>query len=287
MRTSGTAVVFSGLTVVLALLALWLVPVRAVQSMAAGAMMVVTRRRAGVVDPAARAPAPARAARRPRPDPPPGTAGARPARRVLGRAGSGGSCAGPLVWFCASAGLLDRAHAARDRARDRQPHARADAPVVADRRRERHPVVADHRAGAGRGRGDLDPASARSRATSPHSPPAARRVAAEVARDPPRPGPPRSGGLETRSTSRRLIRVDPESEPAENTIVPRLRTGDPRRPDRAGGDGRRRRRLGVQLRPEPGGRLRPVDGDRRGRRARVRACSWCCCARCSCRSRRS
>ena len=42
MRTSGTAVVFSGLTVVLALLALWLVPVRAVQSMAAGAMMVVT-----------------------------------------------------------------------------------------------------------------------------------------------------------------------------------------------------------------------------------------------------
>jgi uncharacterized membrane protein YdfJ with MMPL/SSD domain len=42
MRTSGTAVAFSGLTVVLSLFALWIVPVRAVQSMAAGAMMVVS-----------------------------------------------------------------------------------------------------------------------------------------------------------------------------------------------------------------------------------------------------
>ncbi|HYX83660.1 MAG TPA: MMPL family transporter [Gaiellales bacterium] len=36
MRTSGTAFAFSGLTVVLSLLALWIVPVRAIQSMAAG-----------------------------------------------------------------------------------------------------------------------------------------------------------------------------------------------------------------------------------------------------------
>src|SRR4051812_10797019 len=41
MRTSGTAVVFSGLTVIVSLGTIWLVPVRAVQSMAAGAMLVV------------------------------------------------------------------------------------------------------------------------------------------------------------------------------------------------------------------------------------------------------
>jgi RND superfamily putative drug exporter len=41
MRTSGTAVVFSGVTVILSLLSIWVVPVRAVQSMAAGAIMVV------------------------------------------------------------------------------------------------------------------------------------------------------------------------------------------------------------------------------------------------------
>jgi RND superfamily putative drug exporter len=41
MRTSGTAVIFSGLTVIVSLGTIWLVPVRAVQSMAAGAMLVV------------------------------------------------------------------------------------------------------------------------------------------------------------------------------------------------------------------------------------------------------
>jgi uncharacterized membrane protein YdfJ with MMPL/SSD domain len=41
MRTSGTAVVFSGGTVIISLGTIWLVPVRAVQSMAAAAMLVV------------------------------------------------------------------------------------------------------------------------------------------------------------------------------------------------------------------------------------------------------
>ncbi len=41
MRTSGTAVVFSGITVIVSLGTVWIVPVRAVQSMAAGAMLVV------------------------------------------------------------------------------------------------------------------------------------------------------------------------------------------------------------------------------------------------------
>ena len=40
MRTSGTAVVFSGLTVIVSLGTVWLIPVRAVQSMAGAAMLV-------------------------------------------------------------------------------------------------------------------------------------------------------------------------------------------------------------------------------------------------------
>ena len=41
MRTSGRAVVFSGLTVLVSLGTVWIVPVRAVQSMAAASMLVV------------------------------------------------------------------------------------------------------------------------------------------------------------------------------------------------------------------------------------------------------
>jgi RND superfamily putative drug exporter len=41
MRTSGTAVVFSGITVIVSLASIWIVPVRAVQSMALAAIMVV------------------------------------------------------------------------------------------------------------------------------------------------------------------------------------------------------------------------------------------------------
>ncbi len=41
MSTSGTAVVFSGMTVVVSLASIWIVPVRAVQSMALAAIMVV------------------------------------------------------------------------------------------------------------------------------------------------------------------------------------------------------------------------------------------------------
>ena len=41
MRTSGTAVVFSGMTVIVSLASIWIVPVRAVQSMALAAIMVV------------------------------------------------------------------------------------------------------------------------------------------------------------------------------------------------------------------------------------------------------
>ncbi|MDQ1730089.1 MAG: putative drug exporter of the superfamily, partial [Pseudonocardiales bacterium] len=42
MRTSGTAVAFSGLTVIVSLASIWIVPVRAIQSMALAAIIVVT-----------------------------------------------------------------------------------------------------------------------------------------------------------------------------------------------------------------------------------------------------
>jgi RND superfamily putative drug exporter len=42
MATSGTAVAFSGMTVIVSLASIWIVPVRAVQSMALAAIMVVT-----------------------------------------------------------------------------------------------------------------------------------------------------------------------------------------------------------------------------------------------------
>ena len=103
MRTSGTAVVFSGLTVVLALLALWLVPVRAVQSMAAGAMMVVT---VAVLASSTLLPAllhilgrrvdRGRIRRRPRPG--------RDRRGEFWERWVGRIMRRPLLWFCASAG---------------------------------------------------------------------------------------------------------------------------------------------------------------------------------------
>ena len=49
MRTSGTAVVFSGITVIVSLASIWIVPVRAVQSMALAAIMVVAVTIAGTL----------------------------------------------------------------------------------------------------------------------------------------------------------------------------------------------------------------------------------------------
>jgi len=194
------------------------------------------RRRAGVVHPAPRAPAPARAARRPRPDPPPRTAGGRPARRVLDPLGRADH-APPAPLVLRVGGPAHRAHAARDRARDRQPHARADAPVVADRRRERHPVVADHRARTGRGRGDLDP-----------RPPAlGRRRRFGTGRAPGRCGgrarPARPGHHDPPAWKRAQ---HPGADPRRSGVGagrerdrPAASADDPFRPDRAGGDRRR------------------------------------------------
>ena len=238
------------------------------------------RRRPGVVDPAPRAPAPARAPGRPWPDPPPRRDGARPARRVLDPLGRADH-APPARLVLRVGGTADRAHAARDRARDRQPHARADAPVVTDRGGERHPLVADHRAGAGRGRGDLDP-----------RPPAlGRRVRAGARRAPSGGGGrarPAGPGHHDPAAWKRAQHPGPDPRrpgvgAGREHDRPAASAGGPCRPDRAGGDRRRWRRVGVQLRPEPGGRLRPVDGHRGRHRARVRWCCWCSCARCSCR----
>ena len=186
MRTSGTAVVFSGLTVVLALLALWLVPVRAVQSMAAGAMMVVT---VAVLASSTLLPAllhilgrrvdRGRIRRRSRPG--------RDRRGEFWERWVGADHAPAAALVLRVGRPPDRAHAAGDLARDRQPHARADAAVVADRRRERRSLVADHRPRAGRGGRDLDPRAAVLR----------RRLGARPRGAPPRsegePRPPRPG----------------------------------------------------------------------------------------------
>ena len=220
MRTSGTAVVFSGLTVVLALLALWLVPVRAVQSMAAGAMMVVT---VAVLASSTLLPAllhllgrrvdRGRIRRRSRPE--------RDRRGEFWERWVGRIMRRPLVWFCASAGLLivltlpAIALETDNRTLEQMPRS---SPIVAG-----NDILSSQITGPGQGEAGaisilVRPLSGDVSALAPD----ARRVAAEVARDP----------LVQGTTIRRLgnalniqapIRVDPESELAENTLVPRLR----------------------------------------------------------------
>ena len=221
MRTSGTAVVFSGLTVVLALLALWLVPVRAVQSMAAGAMMVVA---IAVLASSTLLPALLH------------LLGRRVDRGRLPRRSRGGRDRGgefwarwvgrimrrPLLWFCASAGLLVAltlpaiALETDNRTLEQMPRS---SPIVVG-----NGILSARITGPGQG-----PAGAVSILLRPRTgdaaalAPDARRIAAKVERDP----------LVQGTTIRRLgnalnvqaqIRVDPESEQAENELVPRLRT---------------------------------------------------------------
>jgi uncharacterized membrane protein YdfJ with MMPL/SSD domain len=220
MRTSGTAVVFSGLTVVLALLALWLVPVRAVQSMAAGAMMVVA---VAVLASSTLLPAllhmlgrrvdRGRIGRRTRLE--------RDRRREFWTAWVAQIMRRPLVWFCASAGLLviltlpAIALETDNRTLEQMPRS---SPVVAG-----NGILSSKITGPGQGE-----AGAISILMRPISGDAAtlaadaHRIAAKVGRDP-----------LVRGTSIRrlgnalnvqaLIRVDPESEQAENELVPRLR----------------------------------------------------------------
>jgi RND superfamily putative drug exporter len=219
MRTSGTAVVFSGLTVVLALLALWLVPVRAVQSMAAGAMMVVA-----VAVLAASTLLPAllhilgrrvdrgRVRRRPRRGSDRGEFWARWVARIMGR---------PVLWFCASAGLLIAltlpalALETDNRTLEQMPRS---SPIVAG-----NGILSNRITGPGQGEAGavsilIRPLSGDASALAPD----ARRIAAKVERNP----------LVQATTIRRLgnalnvqaqIRVDPESQQAENELVPRLR----------------------------------------------------------------
>ncbi|HEY7257697.1 MAG TPA: MMPL family transporter [Gaiellales bacterium] len=221
MRTSGTAVVFSGLTVVLALLALWLVPVRAIQSMAAGAMMVVA---VAVLASSTLLPALLHILGR-RVD------RGRVRRRT--RAGSdrrsefwtrwvGRIMRRPLVWFCASAGLLVAltlpAIALETDNRTLEQMPRSSTIVVGD-------GILSHRI-TGPGQGEAGAVSILMRPRTGDAStlaPDARRIAAKVARDP----------LVQGTTIRRLgnalnvqaqIRVNPESQQAENVLVPRLRT---------------------------------------------------------------
>ncbi|HET7170718.1 MAG TPA: MMPL family transporter [Gaiellales bacterium] len=220
MRTSGTAVVFSGLTVVLALLALWIVPVRAVQSMAAGAMMVVA---VAVLASATLLPALLHMLGR-RVD----RGRVRRLRRGRDRSGEfwagwvGGIMRRPLVWFCASAGLLVAltlpalSLETDNRTLEQMPRS---SPIVVG-----NEILSSRITGPGQGEAGavsvlLRPRSGDASALVPD----ARRLAAEIGRDP----------LIQGTTIRRfgnalniqaLLRVDPESEQAENELVPRLRT---------------------------------------------------------------
>jgi uncharacterized membrane protein YdfJ with MMPL/SSD domain len=228
MRTSGTAVVFSGLTVVLALLALWIVPVRAVQSMAAGAMMVVA---VAVLASATLLPAllhwlGARVDR--------GRVRRRGGRREAGAGHAfwvrwvGGIMRRPVVWFCASAGLLGVLTLPAlwletdNRTLEQMPRS---SPIVAG-----NDILSSRITGPGQGEAGAVSVLVRPRSGDASALAAgARRLAARVGRDP----------LVERTTIRRLgnalaiqamLRVDPESAQAENTLVPRLRSlihGDP------------------------------------------------------------
>ncbi|MGH3139330.1 MAG: MMPL family transporter [Gaiellales bacterium] len=221
MRTSGTAVVFSGLTVVLALLALWLVPVRAVQSMAAGAMMVVT---VAVLASSTLLPAllhilgrrvdRGRIRRRSRPG--------RDRRSEFWERWVGRIMRRPLLWFCASAGLLivltlpAISLETDNRTLEQMPRL---SPIVAG-----NDILSSQITGPGQGEAGaiailVRPFSGDVSALAPD----ARRLAAKVSRDP----------LVQGTTIRRLgnalniqalIRVDPESEQAENVLAPRLRS---------------------------------------------------------------
>ena len=221
MRTSGTAVVFSGLTLVLALLALWLVPVRAVQSMAAGAMMVVT---VAVLASSTLLPAllhilgrrvdRGRIRRRSRPG--------RDRRGEFWERWVGRIMRRPLLWFCASAGLLivltlpAISLETDNRTLEQMPRS---SPIVAG-----NDVLSSQITGPGQGEAGaisilVRPFSGDVSALAPET----RRLAAKVSRDP----------LVQGTTIRRLgnalniqalIRVDPESEQAENVLAPRLRS---------------------------------------------------------------
>ena len=221
MRTSGTAVVFSGLTVVLALLALWIVPVRAVQSMAAGAMMVVA---VAVLASSTLLPAllhilgrrvdRGRIGRRSRPE--------RDRRGEFWAAWVGRIMRRPLLWFCASAGVLVAltlpaiALETDNRTLEQMPRS---SPIVAGNR-----ILSSEITGPGQGEAGaisilMRPLSGDASALAPD----ARRIAAEVGRNPLVQGT-RIRRLGNALNVHALIRVNPESEQAENEIVPRLRT---------------------------------------------------------------
>jgi len=197
------------------------VPVRAVQSMAAGAMMVVA---IAVLASSTLLPAllhllgrrvdRGRLRRRSRPR--------RERRGEFWARWVGGIMRRPLLWFCASAGLLVAltlpaiALETDNRTLEQMPRS---SPIVVG-----NGILSARITGPGQG-----PAGAVSILLRPRTgdasalAPDARRIAAKVERDP----------LVQGTTIRRLgnalnvqaqIRVDPESEQAENELVPRLRT---------------------------------------------------------------
>ena len=219
MRTSGTAVVFSGLTVVLALLALWLVPVRAVQSMAAGAMMVVA---VAVLASSTLLPALLHLLgrrvdrgriRRSRPD--------RDRRGEFWTAWVGRIMRRPLLWFCASAGILVALTLPAlwletdNRTLEQMPRS---SPIVVG-----NDILSKRITGPGQGEAGaisilIRPRSGDASALATD----ARRIAAKVGRDP-LVQSTRIRRLGNALNVQALIRVDPESEQAENVLVPRLR----------------------------------------------------------------
>jgi uncharacterized membrane protein YdfJ with MMPL/SSD domain len=219
MRTSGTAVVFSGLTVVLALLALWLVPVRAVQSMAAGAMMVVA---VAVLASSTLLPALLHMLgrrvdrgriRRFRPG--------RDRRGEFWTAWVGRIMRRPLPWFCASAGVLVALTLPAlwletdNRTLEQMPRS---SPIVVG-----NDILSKRITGPGQGEAGAISILIRPRTGDASALAAdARRIAAKVGRDP-LVQTTRIRRLGNALNVQALIRVDPESEQAENVLVPRLR----------------------------------------------------------------
>ena len=284
MRTSGTAVVFSGITVILSLLSILLVPVRAVQSMAAAAATVTL---VSVLAAATFLPALLH------------LVGRRVDRLRIGRRGAGPADGGAF-WAAlrrphhAPPGARVRARrgrAARVRGADGRP-ATANTSLeqmprgdpVAPARRPRRP---HHRARQGARGCGLDPPAA---ARGPRRAPRGGRAAAR-----------RGGAARPRRHDRdgraRRSRAGRDRPDAARSRGPR---GDaPARPARASAGGARRGRerasrrstsAGVSafqrdLNDEVGDDI--LEGDRRPSSCSRTSCCSCSCAACCCRSRPS
>ena len=218
MRTSGTAVVFSGITVIVSLASIWIVPVRAVQSMALAAIMVVAVTHRGDAHAAARA----AGDRRPAASTAGASDGGGAPRRPRPASGSGGrraSCARPLLCFVGAAALLIAltipalSMVTQNRALEQLPRS-TDVRVGTA-------LLTSRITGVGQGReGSIDVLV---RPAGGSADELARRITAKLGDDPlitKATVEPVAGGLLVVG----YLGVDPESSQAVDVLVPRVRT---------------------------------------------------------------